>query len=275
MNGTVIKRNGNVETRDEAKIYKVLEWAGEGLKVSVSEVHIKVQNKLVDSMKTSDIHKELVKTAADLISEEYPDYQYMAARLAMFGIRKEVFGQFVPPKLSEFITGMVSEGLYDQHLSDDYTDEELDILDSYIDHTRDMEFAYAGVNQLIGKYLVQNRASGEIYETPQFLYMGVAMALHARYPKEQRLQIVKEFYDAASTFEISLPTPIMGGVRTPTRQFSSCVKIESGDSLKSINATAGSIIEYISQRAGIGINVGRIRALGSEIRGGEAVHTGK
>lgn len=274
MTGTVIKRNGKSEIRDETKIYKVLEWASVGLKVSVSEVHIKVQKKLVDGMKTSDIHKELVKTAADLISEEYPDYQYMAARLAMFGIRKDVFGRFSPPDLAFYVYHMTDEGLYDKHLAEDYTQDEMDILDSYIDHTRDMNFAYAGVTQLIGKYLVQNRATGEIYETPQFLYMGVAMALHANYPKDKRLQIVKDFYDAASLSEISLPTPIMSGVRTPTRQFSSCVKIECGDSLKSINATSGSIVEYVSQRAGIGINAGRIRALGSEIRGGEAVHTG-
>lgn len=275
MTGTVIKRNGMAEARNEDKIYKVLEWAAEGLKcVSVSEVHIKVQKKLVDGMKTSDIHKELVKTTADLISEDCPDYQYMAARLAIFGVRKEVFGKFEAPDFGTYLIHMVNEGLYDRHLAEDYSDDELEILGGFIDHTRDMNFAYAGVKQLIGKYLVQNRKTGELFETPQFLYMGVAMALHAKYPKEERLQIVKEFYDAVSTFEISLPTPIMSGVRTPTRQFSSCVKIESDDTLKSINATSSSIVEYVSQRAGIGINAGRIRAEGSEIRGGEAVHTG-
>lgn len=270
----VIKRDGRKEPRDESKIYKVLAWAAEGLNVSVSQVDIQVQKKLVDGMKTSDIHSALVKTAADLISEEYPDYQYMAARLAMFGVRKDVFGGYSVPPLYDFIKHMTLTGWYDKHILEDYTEVEIDKLDKYIKHERDMDFAYSGVKQLIGKYLIQNRVTGELLETPQFLYMGVAMALHANEPKEKRLQIVREFYDATSTFEISLPTPIMSGVRTPTRQFSSCVKIESGDSLNSINASAASIVKYVSQRAGIGINAGRIRALGSEIRGGEAFHTG-
>ncbi|AUS02040.1 ribonucleotide reductase large subunit [Vibrio phage 3.058.O._10N.286.46.B8] len=274
MSQTVIKRNGKTELRDENKICKVLEWGAVGLNVSVSEVWIKVQKMLVDGMKTSDIHASLVKTAADLISEEYPDYQYFAARLAMFGVRKDVFGTFNPPPLDDFITHMINIGKYDEHLTQDFTPKEIAELDKHIKHDRDMDFAYAGVKQLMGKYLIQNRKTKELYETPQFLYMCVAMALHAKEPKNKRLQYIKEFYDAVSTFEISLPTPIMSGVRTPTRQFSSCVKIESGDSLKSINATAASIVSYVSQRAGIGINAGRIRALGSEIRGGEAVHTG-
>lgn len=271
----VIKRDGRKEPRDESKIYKVLAWAAEGLNVSVSQVDIQVQKKLVDGMKTSDIHSALVKTAADLISEEYPDYQYMAARLAMFGVRKDVFGGYNVPPLDQFIRHMTREGWYDGHLLEDYTTREIRELGRYIKHERDMDFAYSGVKQLIGKYLVQNRVTGELLETPQFLYMGVAMALHANEPKDKRLQIVREFYDATSTFEISLPTPIMSGVRTPTRQFSSCVKIESGDSLDSINASSAAIVKYVSQRAGIGINAGRIRALGSEIRGGEAFHTGK
>lgn len=270
----VIKRDGRKEPRDESKIYKVLAWAAEGLNVSVSQVDIQVQKKLVDGMKTSDIHSALVKTAADLISEEYPDYQYMAARLAMFGVRKDVFGGYNVPPLYDFIKNMTLTGWYDKHILEDYTEAEIDKLNKHIKHERDMDFAYSGVKQLIGKYLIQNRVTGELLETPQFLYMGVAMALHANEPKDKRLQIVREFYDATSTFEISLPTPIMSGVRTPTRQFSSCVKIESGDSLDSINASAASIVKYVSQRAGIGINAGRIRALGSEIRGGEAFHTG-
>lgn len=270
----VIKRDGRKEPRDESKIYKVLAWAAEGLNVSVSQVDIQVQKKLVDGMKTSDIHSALVKTAADLISEEYPDYQYMAARLAMFGVRKDVFGGYSVPPLYDFIKHMTLTGWYDKHILEDYTEAEINKLNKYIKHERDMDFAYSGVKQLIGKYLVQNRVTGELLETPQFLYMGVAMALHANEPKDKRLQIVREFYDATSTFEISLPTPIMSGVRTPTRQFSSCVKIESGDSLDSINASSSAIVKYVSQRAGIGINAGRIRALGSEIRGGSAFHTG-
>lgn len=274
MDISVTKRDGRKEPLLWEKVNRQLVWAAEGLDVSVSEVELKAKVKLVDGMKTSDIHKELVKTAADLISEKYPDYQYMAARLAIFDVRKKVFGAFNPPTLLQFVRHMVAEGLYDEHLMEDYSKAELHALDKFIDHDRDMDFAYAGVKQLIGKYLVQNRVTGELHETPQFLYMAIGMALFANYPRDTRLQYVREFYDAVSEFEISLPTPIMGGVRTPTRQFSSCVKIECGDSLDSINASASSIIKYISQRAGIGINAGRIRALGSEIRGGEAVHTG-
>lgn len=169
---------------------------------------------------------------------------------------------------------MVELGKYDNHLLEDYTEEEFKQMDSFIVHDRDMTFSYAAVKQLEGKYLVQNRVTGEIYESAQFLYILVAACLFSNYPRETRLDYVKRFYDAVSTFKISLPTPIMSGVRTPTRQFSSCVLIECGDSLDSINATSSAIVKYVSQRAGIGINAGRIRALGSPIRGGEAFHTG-
>lgn len=192
----------------------------------------------------------------------------------MFHLRKKAFGQFEPPALYTHVTKLVELGKYDMHILQDYSREELDVMDTYIDHWRDMDFSYAAVKQLEGKYLVQNRVTHEIYESAQFLYILVAACLFARYPKETRLKYVKDFYDAVSTFKISLPTPIMAGVRTPTRQFSSCVLIECGDSLDSINATASSIVKYVSQRAGIGINAGRIRALGSPIRGGEAFHTG-
>ncbi|MGL4834042.1 MAG: class 1a ribonucleoside-diphosphate reductase subunit alpha, partial [Shewanella sp.] len=223
---------------------------------------------------TEAIHETIIKAAADLISPESPDYQFLAARLAVFHLRKKAFGQFEPPALYDHVTKLVELGKYDMHILQDYSREELDLLNSYIDHWRDMNFSYAAVKQLEGKYLVQNRVTHEIYESAQFLYMLVAACLFARYPKATRLQYVKDFYDAVSTFKISLPTPIMAGVRTPTRQFSSCVLIECGDSLDSINATASSIVKYVSQRAGIGINAGRIRALGSPIRGGEAFHTG-
>ncbi len=209
-----------------------------------------------------------------MISEETPDYQYLAARLAVFHLRKKAYGQYEPPTLYNHVARLVDMGKYDQHILEDYTKAELDELDAYIDHKRDLDFSYAAVKQLEGKYFVQNRVSGEIYESAQFLYILVSACLFANYPKETRLDYIKRFYDATSTFKISLPTPIMSGVRTPTRQFSSCVLIECGDSLDSINATASSIVRYVSQRAGIGINAGRIRALGSEIRGGEAFHTG-
>lgn len=274
-NLSVTKRNGEKEPIDLDKIHKVITWAAKGLKnVSVSQVEIKAHIQFYDGIKTAEIHETLIKSAADLISTDAPDYQYLAARLAIFHLRKKAFGQFEPPALFNHVARMVDMGKYDQHLLQDYSPEEFAEMDSYIDHWRDMNFSYAAVKQLEGKYLVQNRVSGEIYESAQFLYILVAACLFANYPKSTRLDYVRRFYDASSTFKISLPTPIMAGVRTPTRQFSSCVLIETGDSLDSINATASAIVKYVSQRAGIGVNAGRIRALGSPIRGGEAFHTG-
>ena len=272
---TVTKRDGRKETIDLEKIHRVITWAAEGLNnVSVSQVELRAHIQFYDGITTTDIHETIIKSAADLISEETPDYQYLAARLAVFHLRKKAYGQYEPPTLYNHVARLVDMGKYDQHILEDYTKAELDELDAYIDHKRDLDFSYAAVKQLEGKYFVQNRVSGEIYESAQFLYILVSACLFANYPKETRLDYIKRFYDATSTFKISLPTPIMSGVRTPTRQFSSCVLIECGDSLDSINATASSIVRYVSQRAGIGINAGRIRALGSEIRGGEAFHTG-
>ena len=274
-NLSVTKRNGEKEPIDLEKIHKVITWAAKGLNnVSVSQVEIKAHIQFYDGIKTAEIHETLIKSAADLISTDAPDYQNLAARLAIFHLRKKAFGEFEPPKLFNHVARMVDMGKYDTHLLEDYTPEEFAEMDSYIDHWRDMSFSYAAVKQLEGKYLVQNRVTGEIYESAQFLYILVAACLFANYPKETRLQYVRRFYDATSTFKLSLPTPIMSGVRTPTRQFSSCVLIETGDSLDSINATASAIVKYVSQRAGIGVNAGRIRALGSPIRGGEAFHTG-
>ncbi|REL29760.1 class 1a ribonucleoside-diphosphate reductase subunit alpha [Thalassotalea euphylliae] len=271
----VTKRNGNKEAIDLEKIHKVIAWAAEGLDdVSVSQVELKSHIQFYDGIKTSDIHETIIKAAADLISEESPDYQYLAARLAIFHLRKKAYGQFEPPKLYDHVVNMVESGKYDQHLLADYTQTEFEQMESYIDHRRDLNFSYAAVKQLEGKYLVQNRVTGEIYESAQFLYILVAACLFAKYPADSRLRYIEGFYDAISTFKISLPTPIMAGVRTPTRQFSSCVLIECDDSLDSINATSSAIVKYVSQRAGIGINAGRIRALGSEIRSGEAFHTG-
>ena len=271
----VTKRDGRQEKLDLEKIHRVVIWAAEGLdQVSPSEVELKAHIQFYQGMKTADIHETLIKSAADLISEETPDYQYLAARLAIFHLRKRAFGQFAPPVLYDHTLAMVEAGRYDKHIIEDYSVEEFAELQQHLDHSRDMSFSYAAVKQLEGKYLVQNRVTGEIYESPQILYMLVAACLFATYPKDTRLDYVKRFYDATSTFKLSLPTPIMAGVRTPTRQFSSCVLIETGDSLDSINATSASIIKYVSQRAGIGINAGNIRALGSPIRGGEAFHTG-
>lgn len=271
----VTKRDGRLEDIDLDKIHRVVTWAAEGLQnVSVSQVELKSHIQFYNGIRTDDIHETIIKAAADLISQDTPDYQYLAARLAIFHLRKIAYGEFEPPHLYDHVKKLTEAGKYDRHIIADYSREEFDELNAYIDHSRDMTFSYAAVKQLEGKYLVQNRVTRQIYETPQFLYILVAMCLFSKYPKETRLDYVKRFYDAVSTFKVSLPTPIMSGVRTPTRQFSSCVLIECDDSLDSINATTSAIVKYVSQRAGIGINAGRIRGLGSEIRGGEAQHTG-
>lgn len=270
----VTKRDGSKELINLDKIHQVLDWAVEGLdNVSISQIEMKSSIQFYDGITTDDIHETLVKTAADLISESTPNYQYVASRLALFRLRKVVYGGIQPTKLYKHIKQLTKKGLYDKHILEDYTKSEIDNLCNYINHERDMNFAYAGFKQLEGKYLVQNRTTGEVFETPQMLYMLVAMCLFSKY-KDNRLDYVKRYYDAASTFKISLPTPIMAGVRTPTRQFSSCVVIDCGDSLDSINATSSAIVKYISKRAGIGINAGAIRAVGSSIRSGEIIHTG-
>lgn len=271
----VTKRDGRLEPINLDKIHRVITWAAEGLNnVSVSQVELRSHIQFYEGIKTSDIHETIIKSAADLISKDTPDYQYLAARLAIFHLRKKAFGHFEPPRLYEQVKRLVRIGKYDASLLVDYSREEWDEMDTYLDHWRDMTFSYAAVKQLEGKYLVQNRVTGEIYESAQFLYILVAASLFAQYPKETRLNYIRRFYDATSTFKISLPTPIMAGVRTPTRQFSSCVLIECDDSLDSINATSAAIVKYVSQRAGIGVNAGAIRALGSPIRNGEAFHTG-
>lgn len=257
------------------KIHKVIAWAADGLEnVSVSQVELKSHIQFYEGIKTRDIHETIIKSAADLISETTPDYQYLAARLAIFHLRKIAYNRFTPPHLYDHVKTLTDAGKYDQHILADYSRTEFDELEEYLDHWRDMNLAYAAVEQMAGKYLVQDRVTKTVFESPQFLYMLVGMCLFAGYDKSDRLHYVKRFYDATSEFKISLPTPIMSGVRTPSRQFSSCVLIECGDSLDSINATTSAIVRYVSQRAGIGINAGRIRALGSPIRGGEAQHTG-
>ena len=271
----ITKRDGRLEPIDIDKIHRVVTWAATGLKdVSVSEVELKANIQFYNGIRTDDIHCTLIKSAADMISESNPGYQHLAARLAVFRLRKLAYNDFEPPHLFEHVKKLADAGKYDRHIIEDYSREEFDELNACLKHERDMDFSYAAVQQLEGKYLVQNRVSREIYESPQMMYMLIAMCVFSRYPKETRLGYVKRFYDAISTFKISLPTPIMSGVRTPTRQFSSCVVIECGDSLDSINATTSAIVKYVSQRAGIGVNAGRIRGLGSEIRGGEAKHTG-
>ncbi|MCR3754919.1 MAG: ribonucleoside-diphosphate reductase 1 subunit alpha [Candidatus Westeberhardia cardiocondylae] len=271
----VTKRDGRKEDIDLDKIHKVISWAAQGLQnVSVSQVELRSRIQFYQGIRTSDIHETIIKSSADLISSEFPDYQYLAARLAIFHLRKKAFGRFDPPKLYEHICRLVKLGKYDVCLLEKYSYDEISYMNSFLDHSRDMQFSYAAVKQLENKYLVQNRITGDIYESAQFLYILISAVVFMHYPHAKRLNYVKRFYDAISTFKISLPTPIMSGVRTPSRQFSSCVLIECDDSLDSINATASAIVKYVSQRAGLGVNVGRIRALGSPIRNGETFHTG-
>lgn len=275
QNIQVTKRDGRKESIDMEKIHRVIHWASQDLKnVSVSQVEINARLAFFEGIKTADIHETIIKSAADLISTDAPDYQYLAARLAIFHLRKKAFQSFNPPPLYAHIKKLTKLGIYDKDILNKYTPAQIKTLDSYINHWRDMRFSYAAVKQLEGKYLVQNRVSGEIYESPQLLYILVGMCLFQEYSPKTRMAIIKRFYDAVSKFKISLPTPIMAGVRTPTRQFSSCVLIEADDDLDSISAAAGAVVKYVSQRAGIGINGGKIRAIGSPIRGGEATHTG-
>lgn len=276
MNGiTVVKRNGRKEPFNLEKVHRVLEWATEEINgVSISEIELKANIQLYDGIQADDIHELLIKSAAELISENTPNYQYVAARLVNYKIRKEVFGDYQPTSLINVINKNIERGVYDKEILTLYTEEELNQLDHYLKHDRDNNFTYVGMEQFRGKYLVQNRLTKQLYETPQILYMMVAATLFSQYPKHERIRWVKDFYDAVSNFFISLPTPIMAGVRTPTRQFSSCVLIESGDSLASINATTTSIVSYISKKAGIGIGAGSIRAINSPIGDGSVVHTG-
>ena len=278
MNGingiSVTKRDGSTQPFNLDKVHKVLEWAIEGItNVSMSQIELKANIQLYDKIPAYDIHELLIKSAAELISEDTPNYQFVAARLISYKMRKEAYGQYNPPRLCEIIERNVDLGVYDKEILKLYSMEELAELNDYIKHDRDDNFTYAGMEQFRGKYLVQDRRTKQIYETPQVLYMMIAATLFSSY-KNERMKYVKEYYDAISQFYISLPTPIMAGVRTPTRQFSSCVLIESGDSLDSINATATSIVRYISKKAGIGIGAGSIRAIGAKIGDGSVVHTG-
>ena len=272
---SVVKRNGKKEPFDVNKIHKVLEWATTEINgVSVSEIELKSNIQIHDGMNTDSIHELLIKSSAELISENTPNYQYVAARLVNYKIRKEVYGSYDPWHLKDLIKTNIDRGVYDADILNQYDSQELEYLNSFVKHDRDNSFTFVGMEQFRGKYLVQNRNTKQLYETPQMLYIMISATLFASYPKETRLRYVKEYYDAISNFYISLPTPIMAGVRTPTRQFSSCVLIESGDSLDSINSAATSIVRYISKKAGIGIGAGSIRSIGSRIGDGSIVHTG-
>ena len=271
----VTKRNGTKEFLNIEKMHRVVMWATEGITgVSASEVEIKSHIQFYNGIKTADIQETIIKSAADLISEETPNYQYVAGRLINYHLRKQVYGNYTPCSLLDLVKKNVESGFYDTGLLAAYTNDEWTTLNSYIKHERDEQFTYVAMEQWRGKYLVQNRVTNEIFETPQVAYLLISATLFQNYSKETRLQWVKDYYDAVSLHDISLPTPVMAGVRTPQKQFSSCVLIETDDSLDSINATTSSIVKYVSQKAGIGIGAGRIRALGSPIRNGDAYHTG-
>lgn len=275
MTINVTKRDGRTEPFDLEKVHRVLEWATADISgVSISEIELRANIQLYDGIKAYDIHELLIKSASELISEHTPNYQYAAARLVNYKLRKEVYGQYEPWILRDLVEKNIERGVYDAEILDWYSDDEWERMQGFIQHKRDNDFTYVGMEQFRGKYLVQDRNTKTPFETPQVLYMMIAATLFHNYPANTRMRWVKDYYDAVSQFYLSLPTPIMAGLRTPTRQFSSCVLIESGDSLDSINSTSTSIVRYISKKAGIGIGAGSIRAIGSRIRDGSIVHTG-
>jgi len=273
----VQKRSGTIEELDLDKIHVMVEHACSGLAgVSQSQVEMNANLQFFDGIQTSDIQEILVRSANDLISLDNPNYQYVAARLLLFGLRKSVYGEHPDrrPTLLEHIKKTLDLGVYDSLVLDSYTEEEIEQLDDMIDHERDLLFTYAGLRQVADKYLVQDRSSGQIYETPQFMYIMIAATLFCNYPSDIRLTYIRKYYNAISKHKINIPTPIMAGVRTPLKQFASCVLIDSDDTLDSIFSSDMAIGRYVAQRAGIGINAGRIRGINSKIRGGEVAHTG-
>ena len=275
-NGTmIVKRDGTKEHLNIDKIHKVVEHACEGLAgVSSSLIEMNANLQFYDGMTTEEIQEVLVRSANDLISLDVPNYQFAAARLLSYSVNKMVFGEYNAITLQQNIDRNIERKVYDSAILDSYTQEEISTLDSYIRHKRDENFTYAGLRQVVDKYLCQDRSTGEIFETPQFMYMMIAATLFANYPKETRMHYVRRYYDATSLFKINIPTPVMAGVRTPVRQFASCVLVDSDDTLDSIFASDMAIGRYTAQRAGIGINAGRIRGVNAKIRGGEVAHTG-
>ena len=276
-NGTnVVKRDGSVESLDLNKLHLMVEESCKDLSgVSASQVEMTSGIQFYDGISTREVQEILIKSAADLIDLENPNYQFVAARLLLFSVRKSLYGKIKDhPTFFEHINKCVDASVYDKEILSNYTEEELNRLGDYIKHNRDYLFTYAGLRQVVDKYLVQDRSTGKVYETPQFMYMMIAATIFAQYPKETRLSYVKRYYDATSKHKINIPTPIMAGVRTPLRQFASCVLVDSDDTLDSIGHSDLAIYKYVAQRAGIGINAGRIRGINSKIRGGEVQHTG-
>jgi ribonucleoside-diphosphate reductase alpha chain len=276
-NGTqVFKRNGSTESLDLNKLHIMVEEACKDLAgVSASQVEMQSGIQFYDGITTAEIQEILIRSASDLIDLDHPNYQFVAARLLLFAIRKQIFGRIRETStVKEHTVRCVEMGVYDEEILSFYTDEDFEKLESFINHDRDYLFTYAGLRQVADKYLVQDRSTGELYETPQFMYLLIAATIFSKYPKETRLDYVKRYYDAISRHRINIPTPIMAGVRTPLRQFASCVLVDVDDTLDSIFSSDMAIGKYVSQRAGIGINAGRIRGINSKIRGGEVQHTG-
>ena len=273
----VVKRDGRTESINLDKVHKMVELACEGLAgVSASQVEISSGLQFFDNIKTAQIQEILVRSASDLIDLDHPNYQFVAARLLLFGLRKSVYGEHPDnhPTLLDHVKDCVDRGVYEPGIIKKYSPEEWDTLNKYIDHDRDFLFTYAGMRQVVDKYLVQDRSSNIHYETPQLMYIMIAATLFQNYPKETRLEYVHRYYNAISKHKINIPTPVMGGVRTPLRQFASCVLVDVDDTLDSIFSSDMAIGRYVAQRAGIGINAGRIRGINSKIRGGEVQHTG-
>ena len=276
-NGTnVVKRNGSVESLDLNKLHLMVDEACKDLSgVSASQVEMQSGIQFYDGITTQEIQEILIRSASDLIDLDNPNYQFVAARLLLFSVRKSLYGKIQDhPTFLDHIKKCVNAGVYDKEILTNYSEEELNKLGSYINHNRDYLFTYAGLRQVVDKYLVQDRSSGSVYETPQFMYMMIAATIFSQYSKEIRLSYVKRYYDAISKHKINIPTPIMAGVRTPLRQFASCVLVDSDDTLDSIFSSDMAIGRYVAQRAGIGINAGRIRGINAKIRGGEVQHTG-
>ena len=272
----VKKRKGHIEPLNLEKMHVMVEQACEGLAgVSASQVEIQSGIQFYDGISTGEIQEILIRSASDLIDLDHPNYQFVAARLLLFSVRKSIFGRIREvPTVREHVVDMIERGVYDPELIELYDDEDYTKLESFIDHDRDYLFTYAGLRQVVDKYLVQDRSTGSVHETPQFMYLLIAASIFSKYPKETRLDYVKKYYDAISKHKINIPTPIMGGVRTPLRQFASCVLVDADDTLDSIFSSDMAIGRYVAQRAGIGINAGRIRGINSKIRGGEVQHTG-
>lgn len=271
----IVKRDGRKEPLDIDKIHTVVEHACSNLSgVSASQIEMSANLQFYDGMTTKEIQEIIIRSASDLISLENPNYQYAASRLLLFGIYKEVFGRFEPLPFVEMIKMNIGAGTYDSAIIESFSIDELTRMEGWIKHDRDEDFTYAGLRQVVDKYLVQDRSSGKLFETPQIMYMMIAATLFANYPKDKRMSYIKRYYDAISTHKINIPTPVMAGVRTPLRQFASCVLVDVNDTLDSIFSSDMAIGRYTAQRAGIGINISRLRAINSKIRGGEVAHTG-